>query len=119
MSVGKIFVFWCIIVYIFLYFDCFVDFVNLPSPCQVKGGGRRTVKEQTVLVDVGDNRTVTASSVIKSIEEQVGEGEILACVPKSGNLFEITLSNDDSVDLICDTGFKVGDNKFKPNAVFS
>ena len=82
-------------------------------------GGRRTVKEQTVLVDVGDNRTVTASSVIKSIEEQVGEGEILACVPKSGNLFEITLRNDDSVDLICDTGFKVGDNKYKPNAVFS
>ena len=43
------------------------------------GGARRSVKEQTVLVDVGDNRTVTALSVIKAVEEQVGEGEVLAC----------------------------------------
>ena len=40
----------------------------------VKNG--RTVKEQTVLVDVGDNKTVPAMSVIKSIEEQVGEGVV-------------------------------------------
>ena len=82
-------------------------------------GGRRSDKEQTVLVDVGDNRSVSAMSVIKSVEEKVGEGEVLACVPKSGNLFEITLKENDSVELICDTGFEVKGSKFKPNAVFS
>ncbi|CAC5400025.1 unnamed protein product [Mytilus coruscus] len=82
-------------------------------------GVRRTVKEQTVIVDVFDNKSVSAASVIKSTEEQVGEGEILACVPKSGNLYEVTLNENDSVDLICDTGFKIGDRNFKPNAIFS
>ncbi|CAC5374202.1 unnamed protein product [Mytilus coruscus] len=82
-------------------------------------GVRRTVKEQTVIVDVFDNKSISAASVIKSIEEQVGEGEILACVPKSVNLYEVTLNENDSVDLICDTGFKIGDRNFKPNAIFS
>ena len=82
-------------------------------------GEDRTVKEQTVLVDVGDNRTVAALSVIKSIEEQVGEGVVEACVPKSGNLYEITLNAKDAVELICDTGFEVNKAKFKPNAVYS
>lgn len=82
-------------------------------------GGFRSVKELTVLVDVGDNRTISAMSVIESVESEVGKGVVEACVPKSGNMYEITLSGKDAVDLITDTGFKVNDTKFSPNAVFS
>ncbi|CAC5389856.1 unnamed protein product [Mytilus coruscus] len=45
-------------------------------------GANRTVKEQTVLVDVGDNKNVSALSVINSVEAEVGEGVVEACVPK-------------------------------------
>ncbi|CAC5385394.1 unnamed protein product [Mytilus coruscus] len=82
-------------------------------------GANRTVKEQTVLVDVGDNKNVSALSVINSVEAEVGEGVVEACVPKSGNVYEITLKELEAVDLLCDTGFKVNNVKFKPNAVFS
>ena len=34
------------------------------------------------------------------IEEQAREGEILACVPKSGNLYEVTLNENSLVDLM-------------------
>ncbi|CAC5379786.1 unnamed protein product [Mytilus coruscus] len=84
--------------------------------------GLAVVRERRVLIYRVESEfilPVSAASVIKSIEEQVGEGEILACVPKSGNLYEVTLNENDSVDLICDTGFKIGDRNFKPNAIFS
>ncbi|CAC5391800.1 unnamed protein product [Mytilus coruscus] len=82
-------------------------------------GANRTVKEQTVLFDVGDNKNVSALSVINSVEAEVGEGVVEACVPKCGNVYEITLKELETVDLLCDTGFKVNNVKFKPNAVFS
>ncbi|VDI63783.1 Hypothetical predicted protein [Mytilus galloprovincialis] len=82
-------------------------------------GANRTVKEQTVLVDVGDNKNVSALSVINSVEAEVGEGVVEACVPKSGNVYDITLKELEAVDLLCDTGFKVNNVKFQPNAVFS
>ncbi|CAC5411983.1 unnamed protein product [Mytilus coruscus] len=55
----------------------------------------------------------------KVVEAEVGEGVVEACVPKSGNIYEITLKEIEAVDLICDTGFKVNNETFKPNAVFS
>ena len=85
-------------------------------------GGRgegRTLKEQTVIVDVADNRSVKASDVIKSIEEKVGEGAVVACVPKSGNLYEVTFNDNDAQTLVCEMGFQVGDTKYKPSAIFS
>ena len=82
-------------------------------------GGRKTLKELTVFVDVGDNKSVSAGAVIKSVEEAVGEGTVAACVPKSGNGYEITLLDYDALELICDTGFKIKNNTFKPNAIFS
>ncbi|CAC5405814.1 unnamed protein product [Mytilus coruscus] len=82
-------------------------------------GANRTVKEQTVLVDVGDNKNVSALSVINNVETEVGESVVEACFPKSGNIYEITLKEIEAVDLVCDTGFKVNNETFKPNAVFS
>ncbi|CAG2201194.1 unnamed protein product [Mytilus edulis] len=85
-------------------------------------GGRgdgRSIKEKTVLVDVGDNRNIKAADVIANVEKEVGEGTVLACVPKSGNSYELTLTDKDALDLIVDTGFKVNDSNFKPRAIFS
>ncbi|CAG2241705.1 unnamed protein product [Mytilus edulis] len=69
-------------------------------------GGRgdgRSIKEKTVLVDVGDNRNIKAADVIANVEKEVGEGTVLACVPKSGNSYELTLTDKDALDLIVDT----------------
>ncbi|CAG2241714.1 unnamed protein product [Mytilus edulis] len=85
-------------------------------------GGRgdgRSIKEKTVLVDVGDNRNIKAADVIANVEKEVGEGTVLACVPKSGNSYELTLTDKDALDLIVDTGFKVNDSNFIPRAIFS
>ncbi|XP_063406257.1 protein PFC0760c-like [Mytilus trossulus] len=85
-------------------------------------GGRgdgRSIKEKTVLVDVGDNRNIKAADVIANVEKEVGEGTVLACVPKSGNSYELTLTDKDTLDLIVDTGFKVNDSNFIPRAIFS
>lgn len=78
----------------------------------------RTVNEKTVIVNIVENKSVSATSVIKSIEELVGAGDILDCVPKSWNLYGVTLNENDSIDLIWDTGLKIRDINFKPNAIF-
>ena len=79
----------------------------------------RKLKEHTVSVDVGDNKRIKAADVIASIEKEVGEGMVEACVPKSGNFFEITLKQTDAVELLVDTGFKVESKSFKPKQIFS
>ncbi|CAC5407197.1 unnamed protein product [Mytilus coruscus] len=99
-----------------------INFKKLLLPPYTIPGGRgdgRSVKEQTVVVLVGDNKTVKATDVIASVETEVGEGTVLACVTKSGNAYEITLIYKDALDLVVDTGFKVGEAIYKPNAIFS
>ncbi|CAC5423394.1 unnamed protein product [Mytilus coruscus] len=67
----------------------------------------------------GDNKTVKATDVIGSVETEVGEGTVLACVPKNGNAYEITLIDKEALDLVVDTGLKVGEANYKPYAIFS
>ncbi|VDI63785.1 Hypothetical predicted protein [Mytilus galloprovincialis] len=103
-------------------FCAFLTFNKTFSPPFTMSGGRgdgRSIKEKTVLVDVGDNRNIKAADVIANVEKEVGEGTVLACVPKSGNSYELTLTDKDALDLIVDTGFKVNDSNFKPRAIFS
>ncbi|CAC5423429.1 unnamed protein product [Mytilus coruscus] len=64
-------------------------------------------------------KIVLYDKTIICVEAEVGEGVVEACVPKSGNVYEITLKELEAVDLLCDTMFKVNNVKFKPNPVFS
>lgn len=82
-------------------------------------GVHRTIKEHTVVVDVKDNINIPAREIIDSIQNVVGEGAVLAIVPKTGNAFEITLSDQNAIDLIVDTGFEHKDKTYKPRAIFS
>ncbi|CAC5411985.1 unnamed protein product [Mytilus coruscus] len=66
----------------------------------------RQKSEIMSLVDVGDNRTIKAADVIANVEKEIGEGTVLACVRKSGNSYELTLTDKDASDLMVDTGFK-------------
>ena len=83
------------------------------------GGGRASVKELTLHVDVTDNKVVKAQSIIDELENVYGTGSVLAVVPRSGNLYEITVKDKESADDLAGTGFKVGDSKYECHAVYS
>ena len=55
------------------------------------GRGDDILKELTLIVDVSDNKRVSAQSIIEEAEGICGEGNIFAVVPRSGNLYEITV----------------------------
>jgi len=63
---------------------------------------RRYKKEHSLYIDVGDNKVVYASTIIEAISESCGESELFACVPKSGNLYMITMRDKDMRDLLLD-----------------
>lgn len=63
---------------------------------------RNFSKENTVLVDVEDNSAVKAKRIIEVVTELCGEGVILACVPKSGNLYEVTLEGRSPINILID-----------------
>lgn len=52
---------------------------------------RKYCRENTLFVNVNDNSFVKPEEIIKFIHDTCGVGSLLACVPKSGNLYEITL----------------------------
>ncbi|CAC5424836.1 unnamed protein product [Mytilus coruscus] len=61
------------------------------------------ISEMTVLVDVGDNKSVKPESIIDCIEIQCGGNDcVAACVPKSGNAYEITLKDERHIDCLKD-----------------
>jgi hypothetical protein len=65
-------------------------------------------QESTVTVNLSDNGQLTASSVINSIEESCGAGAVFACVPKPGNMYEVTMADRSSVQIVLD-GVQVND----------
>ena len=78
---------------ILIFFAFFYVFLCI-SPFTMSGGrGRSSVKELTLVVDVKDNKTVKAQSVVDELVEEYGSDQILAVVPRSGNLYEITLKD--------------------------
>jgi hypothetical protein len=63
---------------------------------------RTYVREHTVRVDVEDNKRTKADSVIGAIEQKLGADAVFACVPKSGNIFEVTTADLISAELLLD-----------------
>lgn len=63
---------------------------------------RRYSKDNTVIIDVIDNKQLKANKVIGVVTELCGEGTVFACVPKSGNLFEVTLEGRAGINLLLD-----------------
>ena len=82
-------------------------------------GGTPNIKESTLIVDVKDNRQVKARSVISELEKTYGVGSILAVVPRSGNLFEITVSEKQFVNDLSHSGFSVEGQKYDCHAIYS
>ena len=83
------------------------------------GGGGHLLKELTLVVDVADNKLVTARSVIESAENLCGEGNVLAVVPRSGNLYEITVKDKDASNELCNGAFQVAGIEYRCHAVYS
>ena len=83
------------------------------------GGGGTTVKELTFVVDVKDNKVVKADNIIDELEKSYGVGSVLAVVPRSGNLFDVTVKNKELVDDLCSSGLHVSGRKYDCNAIYS
>lgn len=83
------------------------------------GRGDRILKELTLIVDVADNRSVSAQSIIEEAEGICGDGNILAVVPRSGNLYEITVRYQNNSDDLCNSPFQVSGKRFQCHAVYS
>ena len=82
-------------------------------------GGNNFVKELTLIVDVADNRRVSATSVIEEAEAICGDGNILAVVPRSGNLYEITVKHKQNSDDLSNMPFQVAGIRYKCHAVYA
>jgi hypothetical protein len=70
-----------------------------PTPSH-HGGGRVFTRELSVKVDVLDNTKIKALDIINAVVESAGVGSILACIPKSGNIYEITLADRECVQIV-------------------
>lgn len=74
-------------------------------------GQRNYCRENTITVDVIDNGQVK-HDIIKFVHEHCGLGAMFACVPRSGNLYEITLDGKTPNQYLLE-GIKIGDKIFK------
>lgn len=69
-------------------------------------------RDLTVIIDVGDNKAVKPEILIDSIELHCGRDDVVAaCVPKSGNLYEVTLKNENCIEYLRD-GVEVKGKQF-------
>lgn len=58
-------------------------------------------RDLTVLIDVGDNNAVKPEILIDSIEMHCGKDDVVAaCVPKSGNMYEVTLKSENCMEYL-------------------
>lgn len=55
---------------------------------------RQYRKECSLYIDVKDNKVVKPRPLIEAIQDLVGEGTLYACIAKSGNLYEVTVSHE-------------------------
>ncbi|CAC5397715.1 unnamed protein product [Mytilus coruscus] len=84
-------------------------------------GGRGMVVplKKNCVSGCSDNRTIKPPTSSLMWKKEVGEEQSLHVFQKSGNSYELTLTDKDALDLIVDTGFKVNDSNFKPRSYFS
>lgn len=64
-------------------------------------------KENSILIEVGDNRKVKIQSVISAAAKACGSDNILGCVPRSGNCYEMTVKDRKALDVLED-GLMIG-----------
>lgn len=69
------------------------------------------MKENTVTVYVQDNKRIKALKIIESVEATCGEGSVYACVPVSGDFYEVTMSDKDCAELLME-GIYIKDEIF-------
>lgn len=70
------------------------------------GSGSNKLKEKSVCVM---DRHYDADDVIKAVEGDIGKSNILGCVKTAGQWI-VTLSNDEDVELLQETGLLIGDD---------
>lgn len=58
--------------------------------------------ENTVIVNVDDNRKVRPQTVITEVERYCGLNTVLAIIPRAADCYELTLSNKDTTNLVID-----------------
>ena len=77
---------------------------------------RKYCREHTVIVNVRDNSSVKPEDIIHFIHENCGVGSLFACVPKSGNLYEITVDGKAPIQYLLE-GIKIGQQTFECHEV--
>jgi hypothetical protein len=77
---------------------------------------RQYRREHSLIVNVHDNSAVRPDAVIKYVHDHCGVGDIYACVPKSGNLYEITLDGRAPIQYLLE-GIKTGNSTFQVHEV--
>ncbi|ESO86734.1 hypothetical protein LOTGIDRAFT_175992 [Lottia gigantea] len=64
-------------------------------------------KDATVLISVSNMKVMTASKVIAAVQGALGEDSILSCVPKNGDVYEVSLIDIESARAIVDKELKI------------
>lgn len=82
------------------------------SQSNTNTGKRSYCRKNTITVDVIDNGQVKPDNIIKFVHEHCGLGAMFACVPRSRNLYEITLDGKAPIQYLLE-GIKIGDKIFE------
>ena len=77
---------------------------------------RKYCRMHTVIVNVRDNSSVKPEDIIHFIHENCGVDSLFACVPKSGNLYEITVDGKAPIQYLLE-GIKIGQQTFECHEV--
>lgn len=65
-------------------------------------------KDCSILIDVGDNKRIKAYNVISEAVKLVGNDSIMGIVPRSGNMYELTVRDKKDLDKLDDGLFVCG-----------
>lgn len=65
-------------------------------------GGRKYLKEATVIINVEDVQEVRAEDIIKAVIEKCGHGKILALRPRQGKEYELTMETEELCEQLTD-----------------
>lgn len=67
-----------------------------------KIGGRKYLKEATMIVNVENVNEVRAVDIIKAVVDKCGNGKILALRPRQGKEYELTMENEETCEELID-----------------
>jgi len=59
-------------------------------------------RDCSILIDVGDNKKIKAHNVIRQAVKLVGNDSIIGIVPRSGNMYELTVAQKKDLDILED-----------------